>query len=106
MNALQDRLQAELKSPDTLKKLPSPAGGGESMVTTSHDILQARTIIAWICLLKREWRPVLDIVPSEEEVGEGWDAEPAPVSDYIGIVRMKALIIRGISINGIFEYID
>lgn len=95
LTALQNPLQAELDSHPNVPKLPSPAGGGHSMVVTSDDVLQARTILSWIHSLKGDWDAALRIVPGEEEVGESWSAGNGGKGDYIGVIRIKSLVLKG-----------
>lgn len=95
LKALQDPLQTELDCHQNVTKLPSPAGGGQSMVVTSDDILQARTILSWICSLKGDWQSALRLVPGEEEVGEGWSPGNGGKGDYISVIRIKALVLKG-----------
>lgn len=97
LKALQDPLQAELDCHPNVPKLPSPAGGAQSMVVTSDDVLQARTILSWICSLRGEWESALRLVPGEEEVGEGWSSGSGGKADYIGVIRIKSLVLKGSS---------
>lgn len=95
LNALRDPILSEIEShPQPLPKLPVPAGGGESLATTEEDILQARITVAWISSLKSEWQEVLDVVPGEDEVGEGSTAISGN-SNYTQILRIKSLVIKG-----------
>jgi hypothetical protein len=84
LNALQDALQKEL---DSCSSPPQPP-------TEEADILQARIVIAWISSLKGEWQAALNIVPGEDEVGEGWTPSPGK-SDYMNTMRIKALVVKG-----------
>jgi hypothetical protein len=60
-----------------------------------EDILQARIVIAWIYSLKEEWSDVLEIVPGEDEVGEGWSDSPGGRMNYMGIMGIKSLVLKG-----------
>lgn len=93
LDALQDTLQGELqKSPPTATKLPNPAGGGYSPVTTADDLIDARVTIAWCSMLKGEWSDVLKLLPTEGEVGE----DGGRVKEgYIHIARIKSLVLQG-----------
>jgi hypothetical protein len=93
LTALQDALQKELDS-CTSSPLQPPAGAGESSTVTESDILQARIVLAWISSLKGEWQAALNIVPGEDEVGEGWTPSPGK-SDYMNTMRIKALVVKG-----------
>jgi hypothetical protein len=95
LSAFQDTLQKELDSciPPP-PKLPVSAGGDESLTVTEADILQARIVIAWISSLKGEWQAVLNLVPGEDEVGEGWAPSPGK-SDYMNTMRIQALVLKG-----------
>jgi hypothetical protein len=84
LNALQDALQKEL---DSCSSPPQPP-------TEEADILQARIVIAWISSLKGDWQAALNIVPGEDEVGEGWTPSPGK-SDYMNTMRIKALVVKG-----------
>lgn len=95
LKALQDPLQTELDCHPNVPKLPSPAGGGQSMVVTSDDILQARAILSWIYSLRGDWQSALRLVPGEEEVGEGWSSGSGGKGDYISVIRIKALVLKG-----------
>lgn len=95
LKALQDPLQAELDCHPNVPKLPSPAGGAQSMVVTSDDVLQARTILSWIYSLRGEWESALGLVPGEEEVGEGWSSGSGGKGDYISVIRIKSLVLKG-----------
>lgn len=98
LDALQDTLQEELdRSPQAATKLPAPAGGGYSPVTTADDLIQARVTIAWICMLKGEWDDVLRVTPSQREVSEEWDSGGAGKmrEGYIHIARIKSLVLQG-----------
>lgn len=96
LKALQDPLQAELDCHPNVPKLPSPAGGAQSMVVTSDDVLQARAILSWIYSLKGEWEFALRLVPGEEEVGEGWSPGIGGKGDYISVIRIKSLVLKGL----------
>lgn len=103
LNAHQEDLQTELDScPSPLPALPTPSGGGHVNVVTHEDVLQTRIIIAWISSLKEDWDAVLEIIPGEEEVGEGFVGTPEK-NDYIQIVRIKALVLKGIALSKIDE---
>jgi len=93
---LQDALQEELSSYTIpLPRLPAPAGGGHSSIATEDDLLQARVVIACIWILKEGWAEVLDVIPGENEIGEGYIESPGGQSDYMGTVRIKALVLKG-----------
>lgn len=95
LDSLQKALQAELNAqPTQLPKLPNPVGGNESSVVTEGDLLQARIVLASICSKKGEWNEVLNIVPGEAEVGEGFTPGPGK-ADYMNIMRLKALVLKG-----------
>lgn len=95
LKALQDPLQAELDCHPNVPKLPGSAGGGQSMVVTSDDVLQARTVLSWIYSLKGDWESALRLVPGEEEVGEGWSSSSGGKGDYISVIRIKSLVLKG-----------
>jgi hypothetical protein len=96
LSGLQRELQDELnKHPHPPPKLPGPSGGGHSAVTILEDILQARIVIAWILSLKEEWSDVLEIVPGEDQVGEGWSESPGGKMNYMEILRIKSLVLKG-----------
>lgn len=97
LDALQDTLQDELKkSPPAATKLPNPAGGGYSPVTTSDDLIDARVTVAWCSMLKGEWSDVLTLLPTENEVSEEWDSVSGRVKEgYIHIARIKSLVLQG-----------
>jgi hypothetical protein len=95
LTTLQDALSEEIGSYSLpLPNLPSPSGGGESPVVIEADLLQARIVIAGIRSMKGDWMEVLNIVPGEDEVGEGWTGGPGK-SDYMDIMRIKALVLKG-----------
>lgn len=97
LNSFQDALQKEVDSYEVpLPKLPAPVGGGHVNVVTHEDLLQARTIVSWISSLKDDWSMVLRTIPSEEEVGERFDTG-VEQNDYIQIIRIKALVLKGLS---------
>ncbi|KAL7274093.1 hypothetical protein RUND412_003014 [Rhizina undulata] len=98
LTTLQEPLLEEVNKNPNPPKLPPPAGGNQSGVVTHEDILQARVTIAWICTLKGEWDEALGIVPGEDEVGEGWGAATGK-GDYIGVVRIKALVLKGLALS-------
>lgn len=99
LNALRDPILDEIEShPRPLPKLPVPAGGGEPIGTTEEDLLQGRITVAWVSSLKSEWQEVLDVVPGEDEVGEGTTAITHK-SDYMEVLRIKALVIKGWSLH-------
>lgn len=66
------------------------------MVITSDDVLQARTVLSWIYSLKGDWESALMLVPGEEEVGEEWSPGGGK-GDYIGVIRIKSLVLKGSS---------
>lgn len=97
LDAFQDALQEELnKSPSAAIKLPNPAGGGYSPVTTAEDLIDARVIIAWCSMLKGEWEEVLKVLPTEREISEEWDSGGGKANEgYIHIARIKSLVLQG-----------
>jgi len=100
LNSLQKALQAELNThPTPLPKLPTPVGGNESSVATEGDTLQANVVLASICSKKGEWNEVLNIVPGEDDVGKGFTPGPGK-ADYMNIMRIKALVLKGRTIGG------
>ncbi|KAF8536811.1 hypothetical protein BDD12DRAFT_849459 [Trichophaea hybrida] len=99
LTVLQDALLEEIGSYSLpLPNLPNPSGGGESPVVIEADIIQARVVIAGIWSLKGEWVEVLTIVPGEDEVGERWAGGPGK-SDYMDIMRIKALVLKGLALS-------
>lgn len=96
LDAFQDTLQEELnKSPPAATKLPNPAGGGYSPVTTADDLIDARVVLAWCCMLKGEWEDVLKVLPTEREVREEWEGGGKVKEGYIHIARIKSLVLQG-----------
>ncbi|KAG0129582.1 hypothetical protein HOY82DRAFT_408515 [Tuber indicum] len=96
LTSLQESLVKELElCPPSLPNIPSPAGGGQVGVITLEDVLQARTVLAWIFSLKGEWESALEVVPSEEELGGEWNGGVGK-AEYFGITRIKALVLRGL----------
>lgn len=62
---------------------------------TKEDLIQARVVIASICVLKGEWNDALRIIPHEREVEE-WDGGGGGLKgDYFNIVRIKSLVLKG-----------
>ncbi|KAA8894461.1 hypothetical protein FN846DRAFT_1000212 [Sphaerosporella brunnea] len=95
LSALQDALQKELDSYTNSPPPPAaPTAGGECPTTTDADLLQARIVIALISSLKGDWQSVLNVVPGEDEVGEGYTPSPGK-SDYMDTMRIKALVLKG-----------
>ena len=95
--SLQEDLLKELElCPPSLPNIPSPAGGGQVGVITLEDVLQARTILAWVFSLKGEWGSALGVVPTEEELLGEWNGGVGK-AEYFGVARIKALVLRGLS---------
>lgn len=63
-------------------------------MVTEGDILQAKIVLASIYSKKGEWNEVLNMVPGEDEVGEGFTPPPGK-TDYMNIMRIKALVLKG-----------
>lgn len=94
--SLQESLLQELElCPPSLPNVPSPAGGGQVGVITLEDVLQARTVLAWIYSLRGEWGSALKVVPSEEELLGEWNGGVGK-AEYFGVARIKALVLRGL----------
>jgi hypothetical protein len=69
--------------------------GGESSTIIESDLIQARVVIAGLLSLQRQWDEVLRVVPGENEIGENWTGGGPGKSDYMDVVRIKALVLRG-----------
>lgn len=96
LTKLQEPLQAALdQCSNSPEQPPSFASAGVGVgVLTLEDVLLARTVLAWIFSLKRDWAATLEVVPTENDLN-GERSGGSGGTGYFEITRIKALVLRG-----------
>ncbi|CCX13713.1 Similar to Putative cargo-transport protein ypp1; acc. no. O94441 [Pyronema omphalodes CBS 100304] len=94
-----DALYEEVNSYHSPLPISTAPPGGESSTIIESDLIQARVVIAGLLSLQRKWDEVLRVVPGENEIGENWTGGGPGKSDYMDVVRIKALVLRGLALG-------